>query len=149
MPSTLEPKGLCRRDDKRPDGLTLFSWSQGKSTVWDYTCHDTVCQSYIAGTSREARKAAEEAEQAKSNLYNELAADFNVIPVATETFGSWCPAGLKFIKEIGERMASRTGEKRSRYYLLQRISMAIQKGNVASIVGTVPSHRKLDKIFYL
>ena len=25
MPSTLEPKGLCRRDGKRPDGLTLFA----------------------------------------------------------------------------------------------------------------------------
>ena len=111
--------------------------------------HDTTCQSYIAGTSKKAGKAAEEAEQAKFNLYSELAADFNVVPVATETFGSWGPGGLKFIGQIGDRIATRTGEKRSRYYLLQRISMAIQKGNVASIVGTVPDHRKLDEIFYL
>ena len=88
--STLEPEGLCRRDGKHTDGLTPLAWAQGKSTVCDYTCHDTTCQSYIAGTSKKAGKAA---EQAKSNLYSELSADSNVIPVAIETFGSWGSGG--------------------------------------------------------
>ena len=56
-----------------PDGVTLFAWSG------DYTCHDTVCQSYVGGTSKEAGKTAEDAEQAKTTKYRELAAKFNVI----------------------------------------------------------------------
>ena len=121
--------------EKAQSGTTLATTQSARATV--------------LALQKKAGKAAEEAEQAKFNLYSELAADFNVVPVATETFGSWGPGGLKFIGQIGDRIATRTGEKRSRYYLLQRISMAIQKGNVASIVGTEPNHRKLDEIFYL
>ena len=91
-------------DAKQPDGVTLFAWSGGKHVVWDYTCHDTLCQSYVGGTSKEAGKAAEDAEKAKSTKYRELDARFEVIPVANETFGSWGAASLKFVREIGETM---------------------------------------------
>ena len=60
---------------------------------------------------------------------------FTILPIATETLGSWGPMGLKFVREIGGRIAEATGEKKSRYYLLQAISMAIQRGNVSSILG--------------
>ena len=56
---------------------------------------------------------------------------------------------LKFIRDIGSRIADATGEKRSKYFLFQAISMAVQRGNVASILGTVPDEKKLDEIFYL
>ena len=148
MPADLEPQGLCKNDAKQPDGVTLFAWSGGKHVAWDYTCHDTVCQSYVGGTSKEAGKAAEDAEQAKTTKYRDLAAKFNVIPVANETFGSWAPSSLKFIKEIGERMVARTGDKRSRYNLLQNISMTTQKGNVASILGPKPI-KNMDELLTL
>ena len=82
-------------------------------------------------------------------MYQELASNYNVIPVAMETLGSWGPRGLKFIRDIGSRIADATGEKRSKYFLFQAISMAVQRGNVASILGTVPDVKKLDEIFYL
>ena len=72
-----------------------------------------------------------------------------MIPVATETLGSWGPMGLKFISEIGKRIGDATREKRSRYYLFQAISMAIQRGNVASILGTTQNSKKLEEIFNL
>ena len=34
-------------------------------------------------------------------------------------------------------------------YLFQRISVAIQRGNAASILGTAKTGQKLDEIFYL
>ena len=34
VPSTLEPAGLSRSDGKRPDGLTLVPWSQGRPLVY-------------------------------------------------------------------------------------------------------------------
>ena len=40
-------------------------------------------------------------------------------------------------------------EKRSTFYLFQSLSMATQRGNVASILGTVPNMKKLDEIYSL
>ena len=101
----------------QPNGVTLFPWSEGKQhVVWDYTCHDTVCQSYVGGTSKEAGKAAEEAELAK-NEHNDVAAKFVVVPIAKETFGSWGTLSLHFIRQIGARIAARTGNKRATYDL--------------------------------
>ena len=141
----LEPSGLSRRDCKRPDGLTLFPWSSGKNLIWDYTCRDTLAPSHIAGTSSESGKAALEAEPIKRNLYSDLVKEYDMVPVAMETFGSWGPSGLKFLKDI----ALATGEKKSSYYLFQAISMACQRGNIISVLGTTPDTKKLDEIYYL
>ena len=39
--SVLEPPGLDRRDNKRPDGLTVYPWKYGKPLVRDVTVVDT------------------------------------------------------------------------------------------------------------
>ena len=148
-PAVLEPAGLSRTDGKRPDGLTLYPWSGGRSVVWDYTCRDTLAQSHVAGTAKKAGSAALQAEDTKNALYQELTANYSVIPVAMETLGSWGPQGLKFIKEIGSRIAEATGEKRSKYFIFQAISMAVQRGNVSSILGTIPDAKKMEEVFYL
>ena len=36
--SRLEPTSLDRADSKRPDGITMFRWSNGRLLVWDATC---------------------------------------------------------------------------------------------------------------
>ena len=72
-----------------------------------------------------------------------------VTPVAVETMGSWAPLGLEFVKEIGKRIEETTGEKRSTSFLFQAISISIQRGNAASVAGTVPSARRLDEIYLL
>ena len=41
MPSVLEPPGLDRGDGSRPDGITVFPFSGGRSLVWDCMCVDT------------------------------------------------------------------------------------------------------------
>ena len=105
--------------------------------------------SHISSTSKEAGKAAEQAEAAKLTTYSNLINNYTVIPVAMETLGSWGSLGKKFITEIGSRIADATGEKRSTYFLFQAISMAAQRGNVASILGTSPNTKKLDEIYYL
>ena len=61
------------------------------------------------------------------------------MPVGLETFGSWGPEGHKLIKEIGKKLIEITGEPRSAFFLTQRISMAIQRGNSSSVQGTVLS----------
>ena len=66
-----------------------------------------------------------------------------------ETLGSWGKLGLKFVKDIGQRIQDNTGEKRSTTFLLQSIGIATQRGNAASIRGTIPDVKSLDEIFYL
>ena len=41
-----------------------------------------------------------------------------------------------------------SGEPRSKAFLVQRISIAVQRGNVASILGTLPQGKELEEIFY-
>ncbi|KAI5743815.1 hypothetical protein M8J77_022482 [Diaphorina citri] len=54
IPAQLEPVGLSRSDGKRPDGATVIPWSMGQSLVWDFTCRDTLANSYINQTKKEA-----------------------------------------------------------------------------------------------
>ena len=58
-----------------------------------------------------------------------------MIPICVETMGPWGPSGLKFIKEVGKKIQSETGETRSVEFLLQAIGMAVQRGNSASVMG--------------
>lgn len=50
---------------------------------------------------------------------------------------------------IGSMIAEKTMEKRSTSFLIQRIAINIQRGNVASVMGTIPPSRNLEEIFYL
>ena len=57
-------------------------------------------------------------------------------PVAVETTGVIGEGSSKFIAEIGRRIKQQTGEAREVSWLRQRISMAIMRGNVASVLAT-------------
>src|SRR6202042_1467007 len=70
-------------------------------------------------------------------------------PVAIETMGVFGQEGLNFIHQVGRRIKHSTGESRATSYLIQRISLAIQRGNAASILGAIPQTRGLEEIFYI
>ena len=74
---------------------------------------------------------------------------YTVMPVAVETMGYWGQMGLKFVKDLGSRIADVTGEARSTSFLFQSISMAIQRGNAISVSGTAPNTKSLHELFYL
>ena len=116
----------------------------GKSLVWDFTCSDTLVTSHIAATSKEPGKSAAQAEKRKLGHYEELKRSYIVMPVAVETMGSWGQMGLKFIKDLGSRIADVTGETRSTSFLFQSLSMAIQRGNAISVLGTAPNTKSLN-----
>ena len=64
-------------------------------------------------------------------------------------WGAWGTEGLAFIKTIGQKIQHLTGNNLATFYLFQSISMAVQRGNAASILGTVKPGKKLDEIYYL
>ena len=136
LPSVLEPVGLDRGDGKRPDGLTMFPFSHGKSLCWDATCVNTYGESVINETAIEAGKAASKAENAKRSKYPDLVNRYRFEPIAIETSGVFGPTTRQIIQEIGKSISEKTGDKRETLWLKQRLNIAIQKGNALSIISS-------------
>ena len=134
--SALEPVGLDRGDGKRPDGITTFAFSHGKSLCWDATCVNTYGEGSVNGAAVEVGHAAAKAENAKRAKYTELVRRYRFEPVAIETSGVFGPSSRILISEIGKRISEKTGDKRETMWLKQRLSIVIQKGNAQSIISS-------------
>ena len=112
-------------------------WKTGRVLVWDASCPDTFAPSHISLATRESGAVAAQAEQRKRTKYTELEASHHFAPVAIETTGICGPEALQFLHELGHRLKAETGEPRSLQFLFQRISVAMQRGNTAAVMGTV------------
>jgi len=137
VPSVLEPPGLSRADGKRPDGLTLVPFEMGRPLVWDAVVTDTLAPSYVSHCAQIPGYAANQAEVNKVAKYRDLREDYSFSPFAFETLG---PPGGKtkaFIKDVCKRLKATTGSDLPGLYFKQQISLIIQRGNVASVLGTI------------
>ena len=136
IPAHLEPPGLSRSDGKRPDGMSLVPWGQGRPLVWDATCPaDTFAVSYRSQVMSGAGLVAALAEERKAVKYSHLAPTYLFTPVAMETMGAIGPESRAFLRELGRRVQLESGEANSTTYLLQRLSMAVQWGNAVAIMS--------------
>ena len=98
---------------------------------------DSFCDSCIRALSREAGEAAAAAEEDKLRKYAFLDRSYVLQPISVETCGSIGPDSVCFLRNLGRRLKSTAGEAQSFIYLLQRLSVAIQMGNSASMQGTL------------
>ena len=135
IPSHLEPTGISSSEGKRPDGITVVPWKRGRVLVWDATCPDTYAPSYVSLATREAGAVADLAEQNKSRKYSHLAVSHHFVPIAIETSGVMGSGALTFFRDLGRRLKLESGEPRALHFLLQRLSVAIQRGNAAAVLG--------------
>jgi len=136
IPSRLEPAHLSRTDGKRPDGMTTMPWTRGQCLLWDFTCPDTLATSHLNKAVAGAAEVANEAEQKKIVKYSALSAQYFFVPVAIETLGGVGEEGTAFIQDLGCGIAAVTQEPRSLSFLWQRLSVTVQQGNAACILGT-------------
>ena len=148
VPTVLEPRDLTRKDGKRPDGKSLIPWSNGKTSVWDVTVTDTLASTYVSASSQNAGAAAAAAETRKYTKYSHLSTNYNFIPIALETFGAWGKDTEQLFSEIGRRIRLNSGEPKTMEFLRQRISIELQRGNAASVLGTLPTRDSFDNVFY-
>jgi hypothetical protein len=139
IPSILEPVGVDRGDGKRPDGLTVFPFSNGRCLCWDATCVDTFADSHVNNSAMSAGCAANTAEESKRRKYTSLAARFQFEPVAVETTGTYGKTTGTLISKIGRRISDGSGDPREKFWLEQRIGLAVQRGNAVSILTSVRS----------
>ena len=144
IPSRLEPSGLYRSDGKRPDGCSILPWRSGKVLVWDATCPDTYAPSHVSTAARDPGAVAAQAEHLKMTKYSHLESDYFFVPFAIETSGVLGQAAWEFVNDLGWCLHHATGEPRSKEYLLQRLSVAIQRGNAAAVLGTAGKNGELD-----
>ena len=124
---------------------TLPTCSEGKCLILDFAVH------FVNHTSKNLQnKLALQLKKGKKKVekYLTLSENYHFIPVGAETYGAFGPQGLKLLKKIGAKIREATGENRSTlFYLLQSISMAIQHGNAACVIGTAPTSSGLEGIF--
>jgi hypothetical protein len=149
VPTLLEPPGMFRTDGKRADGVTLAPWSKGKCLVWDATCVDTICKSYVSASCHTAGAAAAKAEKKKRDLYSQLPNQYLFCPFAVETLGTFGEEALQLVHELGGHIRAFSGDARETTWLIQRLSIAIQRGNAASILSTTSRNTWTGSDIYL
>ena len=103
----------------------------------DATCPDTLAFSYRANATAGAGEVAAMAEQKKLIKYDSLAPNYDIAPVAIESLGAIGPLSRALLKDLGRRIKESTGEARAHEYLVQRLAVAVQRGNAVSIMGTM------------
>ena len=136
IPSRLEPTDTSTQDNSRPDGVTLFPYSQGKSLSWDSTCVDTFCASAVGATAASPGAAADRAERDKRLKYSNITDRYIFEPIAVETSGVLGSSTTIFLRGLGKRITAQTGDKRETRWLIERVSLAVVRGNAASIMAS-------------
>ena len=136
VPSWLEPVGLDRVDGRRPDGVTVFPYSRGKCLTWDATCADTYAPSSVVDSAVAPGSAASAAEVRKREHYRNITDRYLLEPVSVETTGILGPSTIDFLRRLGKQVSGATGDKRETSWLMERISLAVVRGNAASILAT-------------
>ena len=85
----------------------------------------------------EAGAVADQAEDRKKVKYADLQSSYLFVPVAIETAGAFGQEALTFLQELEHCLWVKTGEPLSHHHLLQRIAMAMKRGNTAAVLGTM------------
>ena len=117
--------------------MTLAPWKSGRLLVRDATCPDTFAPSYRAQATQGPGKFAAADEERKEEKYCCLPAGHYFSLVAIETMGAVGPKSMALLRDVGRRIAEETGELRVRDFLFQRLSVAVQRGNCASMLETI------------
>ena len=59
--------------------------------------------------------------------------------MAVESSGVFGPVTLQFLQELGQRLRQVSSDANAYSYLIQRLSVAVQQGNRASVLGSTRS----------
>ena len=147
----LEARGLYRTDGKRPDGVTMIPWQMGEPLVWDVTVVDALAPSRLNQVSLcNPGTTATEAEVRKIEKYRELIDNGYIFqPVALELQGSLGESSGNFITRLCKLLCRSHDDQRAGSFLKQRISMALQIGNAACVLGTGGDRDAFEKIYYI
>lgn len=125
------------------------AWKYGRCLVWDFICSDSLAPSHLNHAVITPGTVATDAERLKQTKYAVLSTTYNFVPVAIETFGAFGDEASVFIQDTGRHILAATHESRSAEFIYQRLSVAIQQGNAACVLGTLPKSAYPEELFYM
>jgi len=134
--SIKEQHGLLRSDNKRPDGLTLIPWRDGRCATWDVTVTDTVAPSYLSMSSACAASAAEAAAKHNEEKYIEIACNHHFFPSPLRRSVLTMSVHADFISALSHRISTHTDDPRETFFLFQRLSVTIQRFNAVCFANS-------------
>lgn len=85
----------------------------------------------------------------KGRLYEDIFIKHNFLYFAVETFGTFSEDTKLFVKKLGPILNSKSGSVYAKTFFINKISLEIQRGNVAGILGPITPTTKIQEIFYL
>ena len=88
-------------------------------------------------SARQAGFAATKPEVAKCQKYHDLQSNFHLQPVAIETTGVYVKSTAPFLSGIAKKFVDVSGDPRECQWLHQCLSLAVVRGNAASILACV------------
>ena len=88
----------------------------------------------MSASAARAGAAATVVEGRKRRRYVDISRRYLFRPVAVGTSGALGPSSYSFLKELGQRIAETTGDRRNRERLMQRLSVAVVRGNSTAVL---------------
>ena len=147
VPCLLEPSSFSRDDGRKPDGITMFAYKHGKALCWDCTYVDTFECAYVNESAVRAGSAANAAETLKLIIYLSITDRYPFDAVAIEVAGTYSEGTKNIARDIGLRLTEATGDQRESFWFMQRLSLAVQRGNAASVIMEVKNLSKYRRGF--
>lgn len=124
--------------------MTLLPWLHRQILVWDFT------PSYVKKSAANADSVAKIAANSKRSIYsNIIDQSYLFFPFVCETIGAWCAEAVQLANSLGSLIRENTGEPMSISFIIQKISVTIQRSNAASIMGSLSESDKLNEIYFL
>jgi hypothetical protein len=134
-------QGTCRtREIRREASGRSHADSVALRTLDVAAVTGTLAESYMSKASSHAGNVAEGAANRKELKYQSLATTHTFIPLAFETLGPINSKGVAFFNQLGGRLADCSGDKRETYFLLQPLSLTVQRFNVICFQGSFHSN---------
>ena len=129
----------------------MIPWEMGKQLVKDVMVVDALAPSRLnQGSLCNPGTTATEPEERKIEKNCELIDNGYIFqPVALEVQGSLGESSEIFITRLCKMLCRSHDDQRAGSFLKQRISLALQIGNAACVLGTVSDREAFEEFYYI
>lgn len=132
---------------KLTGGVAMVLWKNGRLLVWDATSPDTCALSYSSSSTSEAGAVASLGAEEESKVY-QLRAKLLLYPRAV-----WCLWSTELLNSSGNWVTTMDKSlmmtSATSIYLLQRLAVAVQRGNSASVLGSLGHRLPRSFVFFI
>jgi len=98
-----------------------------------------LAESCVTGSAREAGAAAELAASGKEEKYASIGSEYLFAPIAVEILGPMNTSACQLFANLGRKISSTSGNDREGAFLLQSVSVLVQRYNDVLLHDTLPA----------